>query len=252
MKSQKSRWEEIRQILQSEQRVSVADLAQRLDVSEVTIRKDLVLMEGQGLLLRTYGGAILAEDSPAVIGFTEKSRQALHEKEQIARKAFELVRPGQSILLDSGTTCLALAHLLRGMDVQVITNSLSAARALAAGGDDSSLVILGGSYRPVTGAIIGDSAVQQVRQYNIDVAFLGTSGATPEGGFSCQNMLEAQIKRAMWRQAARRVILMDSSKFGTNRFAAFAGYDDVHTVITDTAIPDDHRRALLEHNIEVL
>jgi DeoR/GlpR family transcriptional regulator of sugar metabolism len=121
MKTFKPRWDEIRQILQSEQRVSVADLAQRLDVSEVTIRKDLVLMEGQGLLLRTYGGAVRAEDSPTVIGFTEKSRQALQEKEAIAHKALALVENGQNILLDSGTTCLALAHLLRNHEVRVIT-----------------------------------------------------------------------------------------------------------------------------------
>lgn len=251
MKAVKSRWDAIRQILQTEQRVAVGDLAHRLDVSEVTIRKDLVLMEGQGLLLRTYGGAILAEDSPAVIGYTEKSRQALKEKDAIARKALALVENGQNILLDSGTTCLGLAHLLRGYEVQVITNSLLAARVLA-GSDSVSMVILGGTYRPVTAAIIGDSAVEQLRKYNIDTAFMGASGATPEGGFSCQNMLESQLKRAMWQQAARRVILMDSGKFGTNKFAAFAAYGDIHVVVTDDAIGEHQRQALLAKDIEVL
>lgn len=245
------RWDEIRQILQAEQRVSVAALAGRFSVSEVTIRKDLALMEGRGLLLRTHGGAVLAEDSRTVIGFNEKSRQSLHEKETIARKALELVKPGHNIILDSGTTCLALAQALKSLDVQVITNSLTAASALA-GGDGVSMVILGGVYRAVTAAVIGQSAVDQLKQFNADIAFIGASGATAEGGFSCQNLHEAQIKKAMLQQATTRVVLMDSGKFGTNKFAAFAAYGDVHILVTDEGIPDDQRQALAQANVKVL
>lgn len=245
------RWDEIRQLLQAEQRVTVTALAGRFGVSEVTIRKDLAMMEGRGLLLRTHGGAVLAEDSRTVIGFNEKSRQSLREKEIIARKAAELVKPGQNIILDSGTTCLALAHLLKGMEVQVITNSLTAASALA-GGDSLSMVVLGGAYRAVTAAVIGQSAVDQLRLYNADIAFLGASGATAEGGFSCQNLHEAQIKRTMLQQASQRVVLLDSSKFGSNKFAAFAAYGDVNVVITDDGLSDEHRQALIQANIKVL
>lgn len=245
------RWDEIRQLLQAEQRVTVTALAGRFSVSEVTIRKDLAMMEGRGLLLRTHGGAVLAEDSRTVIGFNEKSRQSLREKEIIARKAAELIKPGQNIILDSGTTCLALAHLLKGMEVQVITNSLTAASALA-NGDGLSMVMLGGAYRAVTAAVIGQSAVEQLRLYNADIAFLGASGATPEGGFSCQNLHEAQIKRTMIQQASHRVVLLDSSKFGANKFAAFAAYGDVNVVITDDGISDEHRQALIQANVKVL
>lgn len=245
------RWDEIRQILQSEQRVSVAALSGRFSVSEVTIRKDLAMMEGRGLLLRTHGGAVLAEDSRTVIGFNEKSRQSLREKEIIARKALDLVKPGHNIILDSGTTCLALAQMLKGLDVQVITNSLTAASALA-GGDGISMVVLGGVYRAVTAAVIGQSAVDQLKQFNADIAFVGASGATPEGGFSCQNLHEAQLKKAMLQQATQRVVLMDSTKFGTNKFAAFASYIDVQVVVTDDGIPDEHRQALAMASIKVL
>lgn len=245
------RWDEIRQVLQAEQRVSVAALSAHFGVSEVTIRKDLAMMESRGLLLRTHGGAVLAEDSRAVIGFNEKSRQSLAEKEQIARKAFELIKPGQNVILDSGTTCLALASLLKGMDVQVITNSLTAASALAAN-DGVSMVILGGAYRAVTAAVIGQSAVDQLRQYNADIAFIGASGATLEGGFSCQNLHEAQIKRAMLQHATTRVVLMDSSKFGHNKFAAFAAYADVNVLVTDDGIADEHRAALALANVKVM
>lgn len=245
------RWDDILRILQSEQRVSVADLAQRFEVSEVTIRKDLGLMEGRGLLLRTHGGAVLAEDSPAVVGFKEKSNLYLAEKQQIARKALGLIRPGHNVLLDSGTTCLTLAQLLRSLDVQVITNSLSSASVLA-GSDTASMVVLGGTYRPVMSAIIGQSAVDQLRSYNADIAFLGASGATPEAGFSCQNLLEAQIKRAMIQQAATRVVLMDSSKFGVNKFASFAAFADIHYVITDDRLSPLHREALMLAGVKVL
>jgi DeoR/GlpR family transcriptional regulator of sugar metabolism len=251
MSSYNPRWDEIRQVLQAEQRVSVATLAGRFKVSEVTIRKDLALMEGRGLLLRTHGGAVLAEDSRTVIGFNEKSRQSLREKELIARKAAELVRPGQNIILDSGTTCLALAQVLKGMEIQVITNSLTAASALA-GGEGLSMVILGGAYRAVTAAIIGQSAVEQLRQYNADIAFIGASGATPEGGFSCQNLHEAQIKKVMLQQASTKVMLMDSSKFGTNKFAAFAAYGDMDLLVTDDGISAEHRQALLQASVKVL
>lgn len=245
------RWDEIRQLLQAEQRVTVAALADRFSVSEVTIRKDLAMMEGRGLLLRTHGGAVLAEDSRTVIGFNEKSRQSLREKEIIARKALEFIKPGQNIILDSGTTCLALAQLLKGLEIQVITNSLTAASALA-GNDGVTMVMLGGAYRAVTAAIIGQSAVDQLRLYNADIAFLGASGATPEGGFSCQNLHEAQIKRAMLQQASTHIVLMDSSKFGTNKFAAFAAYTDVQMVITDDGLSDEHRQGLLQANIKVI
>lgn len=210
-------------------------------------------MEGRGLLLRTHGGAVLAEDGPAVVGFGEKSGQALREKEVIARKALGLIRSGQNILLDAGTTCLALARLIRHSDLelQVITNSLAAASVLA-GSESVGMVVLGGSYRGVTSAIIGDSAVEQLKRFNVDVAFLGASGATPEGGFSCQNLHEAQIKRAMLQQAALRVVLIDSSKFGSNKFAAFGGYGDVNCVVSDDLLAEDQRRSLEGSGIKVL
>lgn len=251
MASYNPRWDEIRQILHAEQRISVAALAQRFGVSEVTIRKDLALMEGRGLLLRTHGGALLAEDSRAVIGFNEKSQQSTQEKESIAQKALKLVKPGQNVILDSGTTCLALAQLLKGMDIQVITNSLGAATVLA-GSEGVSMVLLGGAYRAVTAAIIGQSAVEQLKQYNADIAFVGASGATLEGGFSCQNLHEAQIKRAMLGQAALRVVLMDSAKFGGNKFAAFAAYGDVHVVVSDAGLGAEQRQALVRAGVKVI
>jgi DeoR/GlpR family transcriptional regulator of sugar metabolism len=251
MSAYNPRWDEIRRILENRQQTSVAELARLLGVSEVTIRKDLGRLEGQGILLRTHGGACLAEDTAAVVGFTEKSTQWQREKDLIARKALELVEDGQSILLDSGTTCLGLARLLKTREIQVITNSLPVAGLLAES-EAVQLILLGGSYRAVTGAIIGQSALDQLRQYNLDIAFVGASGATALGGFSCQNLHEAHLKKMMLNQAARRIIVMDSHKFGANKFSAFAAYGEVQTLISDDGLDELDRQALKAAGVQVL
>lgn len=251
MSAYNPRWDDIRRILKTQQQASVAELARLLGVSEVTIRKDLGRLEGRGVLLRTHGGACLAEDSAAVVGFSEKSTQYLREKDVIAHKALGLIEDGQSILLDSGTTCLALAQLLKSREIQVITSSLPVAVTLA-DSDAVQLILLGGSYRAVTGAIIGQSAIDQLRQYNLDIAFVGASGATPDGGFSCQNLHEANLKKTMLAQAAQRVIVMDSRKFDTNKFSAFATYREVQTLVTDDAITPENREPLEAQGVRIL
>ncbi|MFW5688023.1 MAG: DeoR/GlpR family DNA-binding transcription regulator [Spirochaetota bacterium] len=226
------RHEDILRILELRERVSVSDLTDRLGVSEVTVRKDLSILEEQGHLVRTRGGARLAQDRARLEPIDRRMAVRSGVKEAIAAAAAALVREGETIYVDSGTTCLAFAREIRDMDLRVVTNSLDVLSELS---HATSIVIygVGGSFRRDARSYIGPLAVEAVRRFHFDRAFLGTSGLTVDGVFSSQNAIESEVKRAVIGQAARIVVLTDSSKVGQSAFSIFARPEQVHMVVTD-------------------
>lgn len=237
------RHEDILRILELRERVSVAELTERLGVSEVTVRKDLSLLEEHGHLVRTRGGARLAQDRARLEPIERRLSARPTVKEAIAAAAAGLVREGETIYLDSGSTCLAIARLVRQMDLRVVSNSLDVLEELA---DAPSIVLhaTGGTFRRDARSYIGPLAVDAVRRFHFDRAFLGTSGLTVEGVFSSQNAIESDVKRAVIAQAARSIVVSDSSKIGQAAFSIFARPQDVHMVVTDRG--DDASAARVE------
>jgi len=227
------RHEDILRILELRERVSVAELTERLGVSEVTVRKDLSLLEEHGHLVRTRGGARLAQDRARVEPIERRLQASADAKSAIGRYASRLVREGETLYLDSGSTCLALARAIRRMDLRVVTNSLDVLNELA---DSPSTVLyaIGGSFRRDARSYIGPLAVEAIRRFHFDRAFLGTSGLSTDGVFSAQNAIESEVKRAAIAQAARTIVLTDSSKIGQTAFAIFARPEQVHMVVTDS------------------
>lgn len=237
------RHEDILRILELRERVTVAELTDRLGVSEVTVRKDLSLLEEHGHLVRTRGGARLAQDRSRTESIDRRLAARPSAKEAIAAAAAALVREGETIFLDSGSTCLAIARLVRSMDLRVVTNSLDVLEELA----DAPSVVLhstGGSFRRDARSYIGPLAVDAVRRFHFDRAFLGTSGLSVDGVFSSQNAIESDAKRAVISQAARVVVAVDASKIGQKAFSIFARPEDVHVVVTDEG---ESSRELREH-----
>jgi len=222
--------------------VSVGELKDRLDVSEVTVRKDLSFLEDEGLIIRTHGGARLAQDVNRMRTLALREGENLDLKRRIARRAAGLVRDGDTVYLDSGSTCQALAEELRdgSRSLRIITNALAVMNILE-DAEGISLYTIGGSYRREAGSFVGPLSLANLADYQIETGFVGATGVTTDGVFSSQNIVESRLKKAVLASSRRRVILADSTKAGVQAFSVFARPDDVDILITDSGctITDD-------------
>ena len=232
-------------------RVSVADLSQLAQVSDMTIRRDLEALERDGLLRRTHGGAIgvtsLSYEPPYVL---RKEQQAA-AKTRIGRKAASLINEGQTIILDVGSTAVEVARALRGrVNLTVLTSNLWAAALLA---DEPGIVLMltGGSARRGERSLVGDLAVRAFDDLVFDVFVMGVAGIHLDFGITDFNMDEALVKRGGVRASQRRIIVADSSKLGKVAFAKLCELDLIDTIVTDDGAPEE-RAALASEDIEVL
>ena len=243
------RHEEILEILTKLRTATVPELTSRLGVSEVTIRKDLTLLEEMGFVIRSHGSARLAEDTRALSTITTRKKTNLEEKLKIGMKARTLIREGDTVYLDSGSTCLALAESIKDMSLRVITNSIDVMNVLIEE-PGISLVSLGGNYRKEAGSFLGPLPIEALKNFQIETCFIGTTGFISRGIFSAQNILESQLKSQVIQVSKRRVILSDSSKYGKTAFSVFARANDVDVLITDNNLKDPEE--LLKLGIEIL
>lgn len=233
----KNRLEAIKEIFLAEKKVDVTDLSSRLNVSEVSIRKYLTTLESQGFLVRRYGGAVLAENPQYVTDYLRKIDVCSAEKRKIAKRAASMIQDDENILLDAGSTTLALARELKNRRLRVVTNSLAVANELC----DSNEVVLemiGGSLRKASGAMIGPRTCKALEDIRVDNVFVGCSGFDPELGFSSENAVEAETKHKMLSCGKIRTILADHTKFERPAFANFAACDDIDRVIVDQITPE--------------
>lgn len=226
------RQEKILSLIQSFRQVSVSELTERLGVSQVTIRKDLTKLEEMGLIIRSHGGARLAQSASPIPPVSSRREVFYEEKERITAKAAELIQEDDSVCIDAGATNLQLAEKLTDRSIRVISNSLEILSILS-GSRDVTLTAIGGNFREGARSFIGPLAEDAVSQLQFDIAFIGATGITPEGEFLTQNAIEGRLKRAMLKAARRKVILADSSKFEARAFAKFANPDLVDILITD-------------------
>lgn len=232
--------------------VKVADLSLEFGVSESTIRRDLRDMEETGLLERTHGGALPADSTQVEPTFAEKTDQQLEEKRAIGALAASLVRDGDSVILDAGTTTLQVARALRGLrDLTVVTNAYHIAAELA-DQDSVQLIVTGGSIRGNTMALVGPIAERTLDELNVDWAFIATNGLDLHRGLTTPSQAEAQVKRRMIAAARNVAVVFDSSKLGKISFANIAPVDQIQTVITDSGLPVGAARELEQRGIRVL
>lgn len=231
---------------------TVRELSRRLGVTGVTIRKDLKELENLGLLIRTHGGAVLPSHTKVEWNFIQKSKQHVKEKLAIARKALEFVKPGDSVILDSGTTTLAMAREIKRIHLHpltVVTNNLFIATELV--GTPTDLVVLGGSVRENSFSLIGAFCEKNLKEIYVDKAFIGATGFSTEG-FMTPDINEAKIKNTMVSQASEIFIVVDSSKFIHPSFAIYTNFDKIDHVITDQNIPPETERLLKNLGMDVV
>jgi DeoR/GlpR family transcriptional regulator of sugar metabolism len=229
--------------------VRVAELTRLLDVSDMTIRRDLDVLAASGLVDKVHGGATarnrLSADEP---GFDAKSHRQLEEKDAIARTAAELVEPGQAIGLTAGTTTWRLAHhVINGPELTVVTNSIQVANVLHREPRPDVTVLLTGGVRTPSDALVGPVAVSTVRSLHMDVLFMGVHGMTEDAGFTTPNMLEAETDQALIAAAERVVVVADHTKWGVRGLSHIARLDEADVVVTDAGLPRDARSLLGEH-----
>jgi DeoR family fructose operon transcriptional repressor len=244
----------IGEALGQDREVKVAELSRRFCVSEVVIRRDLLRLEQQGLLKRIYGGAIALPR--AVVGIPMGFLDNLAEKERIGRAAAEMVRDGDRLILDSGTTVLQLARHLPGEllsegNLTVITNSLHIVREVGPW-KGIHLMLVGGIYLPEYDIVVGPKAVEALHEWRVDKAFVGAAGLSLARGISTRNVLEAEVDRASVEAAAEVILLCDSSKIGVDRLATVVPVSRIHKLITDRKAPADFVDAVRDMGIEVI
>lgn len=218
--------------------VRVAVLSDIFGVSDMTIRRDLDVLSGQGLLDKVHGGATapssLSTDEP---GFEAKWVHEQDEKAAIAAEAAGLVRPGMAIGLSAGTTTWALAQRLTEVaQLTVVTNSMQVAQVFQGEAAPMRTVILTGGVRTPSDALVGPVAVASLRQLHLDVLFLGVHGMTERAGFSTPNFLEADVNRAFVEAAHQLVVLADHTKWGKVGLSSIAPLEAADIVITDKAL----------------
>ena len=234
--------------------VQVASLVDMFAVSAQTIRKDLKYLSDRGVATRAYGGAISADvvglySEPAI---ESKRASRMAEKERIGKAAAAMVRPGESILLDSGTTTLQIAqHLPDSDEITVVTNDFGVLSALAAK-TRINVVVLGGVLRRKNLALYGGLAEAAIGGLFVDRLFLGVDGFDLEYGITTHFEPEANLNRKMVRAARQVVAVTDSSKFGRTCLHRIIGIDEIHALVTDTGAPDYIVSAERSLNCEVV
>jgi DeoR family fructose operon transcriptional repressor len=214
-------------------RVEVRELAELLDVTPETVRRDLTALERRGLLHRVHGGAIPVERLGFEPAVSERESLMSAQKERIARAALDELPDGGAIILDAGTTTARMAELLpTDRELTVVTHGLPIAMALAAR-PNITVHLLGGTIRGRTLAAVGTWTERDVRDVFADVAFLGINGLTVEQGLTTPDLVEAGVKRALVAAARRTVVVADHTKIGRSEFAHVAPLSAVDTVVTD-------------------
>lgn len=240
--------------LHQDGRLAVIDLAEELDVSSETIRRDLAVLERDGLAQRVHGGAVAARALTILEpGLAQRASTNAEQKERIAREAAAfLPEAGGSMVLDAGTT---ISHLVDAIPLDhaltVITHSIPTASKLTAI-PSVNLHLLGGRVRGVTAAAVGQSTVDALSTVQVDICFLATNAASPGHGLSTPDAEEAAVKRALAKSARKVVALFDASKFSAEHVFSFASYDDIDVVITDKDADAKDVEALRAHGVEVV
>lgn len=249
------RQQRVLEILRARRAAELDELARELDVSASTIRRDLESLESRGLVERTHGGAVYRGDTaePRKADITpgqststalaERMNESVAAKMAIARYAASQVRPQMTVLLDGGSTVIYAAQQITARPIQVVTNSLAVANLFA--DEEVELILIGGTLYPRTGVMVGPIASGCLADLHADLLLFSLAGIHGDEAFN-QNLAMAQVEQAMLRQAARSILLMDSTKFGRKSLARVCGLSEVDQIVTDSNIDAAWRERLGE------
>lgn len=249
--SPERRRDQILAYLSARDRTSVGELSQMLGVSEVTVRKDLDMLEAQGLLTRVHGGAVVSGRGRLELFFANREQEHLDEKRRIAQAAAALITSGARIFLDASTTALQVARLIKDReDVVVVTNGLYTALELnfCTG---ITTVVVGGTMRRRSSSLVGSLNINSLQRLRVDLGLFGARGVTVRDGLMEGDIDEAQLKQQLVSASNQVIGIVDHSKFGTMGFSAFALPHEITRIITDSDAPPEAVAGLRDQGVEI-
>jgi len=238
----------ILEILTEHGKIEVAKLAELIEVSQVTARKDLDQLEDQGLIHREHGYALLRPKDDM------NRRMAYHyeTKRRIATLAAKTVKNGETVMIENGSCCAMLADELArsNRDITIVTNSAFIAGYISKV-PDVQIVLLGGDYQPQAQVMVGPIVRKCAEEYFVDKIFIGADGHLAHTGFTCDNRMRAEAARDMARQATHVIILTESEKFSERSVVALMKTEEVSAVYTDSRIPEASEKVLKQAGVKV-
>lgn len=250
-KFQEERLREITRILETQNRLVVSELSKLFKTTEVTIRKDLTLLEKEGLLKRTYGGAVKGRPLFQGLPLDEKEKLHLDEKDRIAVEALKMVHEGDVVILDSGSTTTQLARKMKELNnVTVITNALNIALELMR--SNLEIILTGGALRKDSSTLVGPLAEGVLGMTSADKLFHGTDGIDYSAGVTTPDIVEANTSRAMMKRAGENILLVDSSKFGRRSLGVICQMKEIDKMITTRKMDRSEIKMLNQMGIEVV
>lgn len=247
---------QIAQLVDDDERVFVAELAQRFNVTDVSIRRDLAVLEDAGRVRRVHGGAV----GTAAVGrrrtYLQRARDNRELKERIGHAAATLIAPGDVVVFDSGTTVARVAAsvaapLRRTAAITVVTNSLPVIEEVSRWVNPH-LVCLGGLYLPGHEALVGPQTILQLRELSADIVFVGCDGWTHDTGLTTPHVLVAEVGGEMVGRARKVIAVTDSTKIGRRGFTPIAPLSAVNVLVTDDAADPDELKRARDSGIEVI
>lgn len=238
----------ILEVIEQKGFVSIHELLERFDASESTVRRDLEYLDGIGQIRRTRGGAAFVGES--LTAFDERRSWAVQQKQMVAQAAADLIEPGDTILLDGGTTTLEVARQLIGKTLQVVTNSLPIVNLLV-NQPHIELMVIGGYLYPKTGVALGPLAVAALKGINVRRLVMSVGGITEKGLFN-SNALLVETERQMIATADEVIVVADSGKLGHSALAHLSPLDVVDRMVVDAAVTPQWRKILKAENVELI
>lgn len=248
---QEERLRGIMKILERENRVLITDLCKIFNTTAVTIRKDLDMLESEGVLKRTHGGAILHKPLFHGLALNEKEKLNAEEKKRIADEAVKLISEGDVVILDSGSTTTQLARNMKNLKgITVITNAVNIALELAT--SDVDIILTGGALQKDSFTLVGPFADDMLRKISADKLFHGVDGVDYEIGLTTPNIIEANTSRVMMQRASENILLVDSSKFGRRSLGVICQIKEINKIITTKEMDKTEIQKLNDMGVEVV
>lgn len=246
------RLEIIKQTALTEKKLYVSKLSEKFEVTEETIRRDLEKLEQQGIVTRSYGGAILnAEKTNEDIPFYKRSKTNIEDKKYIASKAIQFIKEDSTIVADCSSTVLEVLRSIRNRsDVTVITNSVEVLSELNQ--SELNIISTGGGIKQRSLSLQGPITQSTIRKYSVDLALVSCKGLDIKKGILDSNEAEAEIKRTMIEQASKVIMLVDHDKYDKTSFVKLFDYEDIDYIITDQKPREEWLKLLHSYNIDII
>lgn len=246
------RRDKILDLLKEDGSAKVNELARIFKVTEVTIRQDLEKLDKEGLVLREHGGVHLKNVEDHVRNFSPINQVNLKEKEIIAKKCLDFIHPGDTIILDSGSTTTEIAKkIMHIKGLTVITNALNIALVLGAN-PNNEVVMTGGEFKPPTLSLTGQKAADFFKGLNVQKLFLATAGISLKSGLTYPSISDLVVKKAMIDASDTTYLVADSTKIGKSAFASLGALSLIDYIITDEGVEEKHKEVFRDNEIELI